>query len=78
MTLKTSKIGIVRFLGTNCDEDVKKWVVSKSYQAEYLWFEDQFNINEFDKIIIPGGFSHGEMMTKFDKCMGCLPQPASQ
>lgn len=59
---KTLKIGVVRFLGTNCDEDVKKWVISKSYQAEYLWFEDQFNINDFDKIIIPGGFSHGDYL----------------
>ena len=62
MALKTSKIGIVRFLGTNCDEDVKKWVVSKSYEAEYLWFEDQFNVDDFDKIIIPGGFSHGDYL----------------
>lgn len=62
MALNTSKIGIVRFLGTNCDEDVKKWVVSKSYQAEYLWFENQFNIDDYDKIIIPGGFSHGDYL----------------
>lgn len=60
--MKMSKIGVVRFLGTNCDEDVKKWVVSKSFEAEYLWFEDQFNINDFDKIIIPGGFSHGDYL----------------
>ncbi len=60
--MKTSKIGVVRFLGTNCDEDVKKWVVSKSFEAEYLWFEDQFNISDFDKIIIPGGFSHGDYL----------------
>ena len=60
--MKTSKIGVVRFLGTNCDEDVKRWVVSKSFEAEYLWFEDQFNISDFDKIIIPGGFSHGDYL----------------
>lgn len=62
MNLNAPKIGVVRFLGTNCDEDVKKWVESKSYQAEYLWFEDQFNTNDFDKIIIPGGFSHGDYL----------------
>lgn len=62
MTLKNSKIGIVRFLGTNCDEDVKKWVVTKSFQAEYLWFEDQFNVNDYDMVIIPGGFSHGDYL----------------
>lgn len=56
------KVGIVRFLGTNCDEDVKKWVISKSYSADYLWFENQFNINEYDMVIIPGGFSHGDYL----------------
>lgn len=56
------KIGIVRFLGTNCDADVKKWVVSKSHQAEYLWFENQFNVNDYDRVIIPGGFSHGDYL----------------
>lgn len=56
------KVGIARFLGTNCDEDVKKWVLSKSYKADYLWYEDQFNTNDFDVVIIPGGFSHGDYL----------------
>ncbi len=56
------KIGVTRFLGTNCDADVLKWAESKSYQAQYLWFEDQFNVNEYDLIIIPGGFSHGDYL----------------
>lgn len=56
------KVGITRFLGTNCDEDVKKWVLAKGYKAEYLWFEDQFNIDEYDFIIVPGGFSHGDYL----------------
>lgn len=56
------KVGIARFLGTNCDEDVKKWMVSKSYKAEYLWYEDQFNTQDYDMIVIPGGFSHGDYL----------------
>lgn len=56
------KIGITRFLGTNCDEDVRKWVAAKSYSSEYLWYEDRFNINDFDMIIVPGGFSHGDYL----------------
>lgn len=56
------KVGIARFLGTNCDEDVKKWVLSKSYKADYLWYEDQFNTNDYDMVIIPGGFSHGDYL----------------
>jgi phosphoribosylformylglycinamidine synthase subunit PurQ / glutaminase len=60
--LMAFKVGIARFLGTNCDEDVKKWVQLKSYQADYLWFEDQFNVNDYDMMIIPGGFSHGDYL----------------
>lgn len=56
------KVGIARFLGTNCDEDVKKWVLSKSYIVDYLWYEDQFNTNDYDVVIIPGGFSHGDYL----------------
>ena len=56
------KIGIARFLGTNCDEDVRKWITLRSHKAEYLWFENQFNVNEYDAVILPGGFSHGDYL----------------
>jgi phosphoribosylformylglycinamidine synthase subunit PurQ / glutaminase len=56
------KVGITRFLGTNCDEDVRKWVLSQSMKAQYLWYEDQFNPDDFDLVIIPGGFSHGDYL----------------
>jgi len=56
------KVGIIRFLGTNCDADVKKWMTLKSHRAVYLWFENQFNVNDYDMLIIPGGFSHGDYL----------------
>lgn len=56
------KVGIVRFLGTNCDEDVKKWVISRSHTPEYLWYENQFSSSDYDMLIIPGGFSHGDYL----------------
>ena len=56
------KVGITRFLGTNCDEDVRRWVTGLSMQPTYLWFEDRFNPDEYDMIIIPGGFSHGDYL----------------
>ncbi len=58
----SKKVGIVRFLGTNCDADVMKWVSSTGQSAEYLWYQDQFNIENFDQIIIPGGFSYGDYL----------------
>ncbi len=56
------KVGITRFLGTNCDEDVRKWVTNQGMKPTYLWFEDQFNPNDYDMVIIPGGFSHGDYL----------------
>lgn len=56
------KVGVARFLGTNCDEDVRRWIENKGHLAEYLWFEDQFNINEYDAVVIPGGFSYGDYL----------------
>ncbi|MGZ3725534.1 MAG: phosphoribosylformylglycinamidine synthase subunit PurQ [Pseudobdellovibrio sp.] len=56
------KVGITRFLGTNCDEDVKKWIISKGFQYEYLWYEDRFNANDYEFVVIPGGFSHGDYL----------------
>lgn len=56
------KIGIPRFLGTNCDQDIWKWVENSGYTPEYLWFENTFQINDYEKIIIPGGFSYGDYL----------------
>jgi phosphoribosylformylglycinamidine synthase subunit PurQ / glutaminase len=56
------KVGITRFLGTNCDEDVRKWVTNQGMKPTYLWFADQFNPNDYDMVIIPGGFSHGDYL----------------
>ena len=62
MSKKKTKIGIPRFWGTNCDYDVKKWVELAGYEAEFLWFQNQFNINDFESIVIPGGFSYGDYL----------------
>lgn len=56
------KVGITRFLGTNCDHDVMQWFNLNSHQADYLWFDDQFDVNAYDMVIIPGGFSHGDYL----------------
>lgn len=56
------KVGITRFLGTNCDEDVRKWVNNLSMRPTYLWYEDQFNSNDYDLVVIPGGFSYGDYL----------------
>lgn len=56
------KVGITRFLGTNCDADIMRWMQLKNYSPEYLWYEDQFAIQDYDFLVIPGGFSHGDYL----------------
>ncbi len=57
------KIGVVRFLGTNCDADVYRAVDSTNgLEAHWLWYEDHFNINDYDGLVLPGGFSYGDYL----------------
>jgi len=56
------KIGVLRFSGTNCDRDVFSWIQLKGFHPEYLWHLDQFAINDYEALILPGGFSFGDYL----------------
>lgn len=56
------KIGIVRFPGTNCDEDVWTMVKARGHEPRWLWHRDRFNATELDAAILPGGFSFGDYL----------------
>jgi len=57
------KIGVVRFLGTNCDQDIFDAIEStEGLSAEWLWYENAFNPDDFDGAVIPGGFSYGDYL----------------
>ncbi len=56
------KVGVIRFLGTNCDFDILKWVQNKGQNSEFIWHEDQFNTQDFEALILPGGFSYGDYL----------------
>lgn len=56
------KIGIIRFLGTNCDYDVQKWILNKGYQTEFISYRDHFELKKYDAVILPGGFSYGDYL----------------
>lgn len=56
------KFGITVFPGSNCDHDC--YHVVKSVLGEecmFVWHEET-DINEFDCIIVPGGFSYGDYL----------------
>lgn len=56
------KIGIVRFPGSNCDDDAFRAVVDQlGEQAVMLWHKDH-DLQGADVIILPGGFSYGDYL----------------
>jgi len=55
-------VGIVRFLGTNCDRDVWQAVEALDLEPRWLWYEDQFNVNDYSAYLVPGGFSYGDYL----------------
>lgn len=56
------QVGIVRFLGTNCDRDIWQAVEAAGHNPKWLWFQDRFEENEVDAVVIPGGFSYGDTL----------------
>ncbi len=56
------KAGIVRFPGSNCDEDAYNAVADILGQdAVYCWHKDH-DLQEADVVILPGGFSYGDYL----------------
>lgn len=55
-------VGILRFLGTNCDRDVWQAVESLKLEPRWLWHEDTFTPIDYSGFIVPGGFSYGDYL----------------
>ncbi len=56
------KFGVIVFPGSNCDQDcfyVIKDILNQP--VEYIWHKDT-RLNDFDCIILPGGFSYGDYL----------------
>ncbi len=56
------KAGIVRFPGSNCDEDAYHAIADHlGHEAVYLWHKDH-DLQHVDLVILPGGFSYGDYL----------------
>jgi phosphoribosylformylglycinamidine synthase subunit PurQ / glutaminase len=55
-------VGVLRFLGTNCDRDVWQAVEAVGLTPKWLWFQDLFSPADFSALIVPGGFSYGDYL----------------
>ena len=56
------KFAVIVFPGSNCDVDMYHAVIDElDEEAEYVW-HDETNLDRFDAILLPGGFSFGDYL----------------
>ncbi|MBC86501.1 MAG: phosphoribosylformylglycinamidine synthase I [Bdellovibrionaceae bacterium] len=72
-------IGILRFLGTNCDRDIWKAVQSVGLEPQWLWYQDRFDPEDYSGFVVPGGFSYGDYvrsgaLASLAPVLGCLKE----
>ncbi|MEZ0348394.1 MAG: phosphoribosylformylglycinamidine synthase subunit PurQ [Thermus sp.] len=52
---------IVRFPGSNCDEDARFAFAKAGIRAEFVWHTER-DLKGFDGVFLPGGFSYGDYL----------------
>ena len=57
----TTRLGVVLFPGTNCEQDVSFAVEQLGATAEILWHGDA-TTKGVDAVVVPGGFAHGDYL----------------
>jgi len=57
------RVAVVKFPGTNCDEDVVRAFreLELDVEAKVVWYKD-FRSAKWDAVVIPGGFSYGDWL----------------
>jgi phosphoribosylformylglycinamidine synthase len=76
------KFGVIRFPGTNCEQDALYALQSMGYEAEYVWHQER-DLSGFDALVLPGGFSYGDYLrsgaiARFSPVMEALIEFAHQ
>src|SRR5271170_6622315 len=71
------KFGVVRFPGSNCDDDAYYAVEALiGKPVEFIWHQSE-QVSGFDAIILPGGFAFGDYLrtgaiARFSPVMGAV------
>jgi phosphoribosylformylglycinamidine synthase subunit PurQ / glutaminase len=75
------KFAVIVFPGSNCDIDMYHAIKDElGEQVEYVW-HDTDSLDEFDAILLPGGFSYGDYLrtgaiARFSKVMKAVVKAA--
>ena len=57
----STRVGVVLFPGSNCEQDAVEAVRQLGGEAELLWHGDA-DLRGVDTVILPGGFAHGDYL----------------
>ncbi len=55
------KAAVIRFPGSNCDQDCFLTLQAMGVDVEYVWHK-QDSVAAYDLVILPGGFSYGDYL----------------
>ena len=55
------RAAIIRFPGSNCDQDCHLALREMGVEVEYVWHKDT-SVAGYDLIVLPGGFSYGDYL----------------
>jgi phosphoribosylformylglycinamidine synthase subunit PurQ / glutaminase len=76
-----TKVGVVLFPGSNCEQDVLEAVRRLGAEGELLWHGDDTTAG-VDAVVVPGGFAHGDYLhpgaiARFSPVMGAVTRFAA-
>jgi phosphoribosylformylglycinamidine synthase I len=76
-----TRIGVVLFPGSNCEQDVMEAVRGLGGDAQLLWHGDR-TVAGVDVVVVPGGFAHGDYLrpgaiARFSPVMGAVAAHAA-
>ena len=55
------KAAVIRFPGSNCDQDCVLALTDLGVPTEYVWHKEK-SVADYDLIVLPGGFSYGDYL----------------
>ncbi len=56
------KAAVVKFFGTNCEKETYDALLNIGFEP-YIINQNEENLNKFDLIVLPGGFSYGDYVS---------------
>lgn len=78
----SSRVGVVVFPGSNCEQDMLEAMRLVGGEPEFLWHGDA-SVNGVDAVVLPGGFAHGDYLrpgaiARFSPVMAAVAEFAAE